>query len=278
MYCENCTYVNEGMKDQILITNIQRFSLHDGPGIRTTVFCKGCSLRCPWCANPENLEARLETYFKDGKSGIYGRFISSSDLYEEVMRDEPFYRLQGQEAGLPALPGGVTYSGGEALLQADSLSPLFQRLKIAGVHQCVETSLFIPSDQLELAMKFIDLFYVDIKILDKERCKSILHGKLEQYMTNVKMLFEAKKTVVFRMPIIGGYTNGEENIRAVIGLIKQYPPIKVELIKEHNLGQSKYKSLEKTPLDLHTVTDDFMEKVKRKIQTATNTITEVCKV
>ena len=110
MYCENSIFVNEGMKDQILITNIQRFSLHDGPGIRTTVFCKGCSLRCPWCANPENLEARLETYVKDGKSGIYGRFISKNDLYETVMRDEPFYRQQGQESGLAALPGGVTYS------------------------------------------------------------------------------------------------------------------------------------------------------------------------
>ena len=278
MYCENCIFVNEGMKDQILITNIQRFSLHDGPGIRTTVFCKGCSLRCPWCANPENLEARLETYVKDGKSGIYGRFISKNDLYETVMRDEPFYRQQGQESGLAALPGGVTYSGGEAMLQADSLSPLFQRLKMEGVHQCVETSLFISSNQLELAMKFIDLFYVDIKILDKERCKSILHGKLEQYLANVKVLFETKKPVIFRMPIIGGYTDREENIRAVVEFIKQYPPIKVELIKEHNLGQSKYKSLGKTPLDLHTVTDDFMEKVKREIQTATNTITKVCKV
>ena len=80
------------MDEHILITNIQRFSLHDGPGIRTTVFCKGCSLRCPWCANPENLEPRSEDYVKDGVPGTYGRYISCEELLQEVMKDEMFYR------------------------------------------------------------------------------------------------------------------------------------------------------------------------------------------
>ena len=266
------------MEDRVLITNIQRFSLHDGPGIRTTVFCKGCSLRCPWCANPENLEPRPEGYVKDGVPGTYGRYISCEELVREVMKDELFYRQRGQGEGLNALPGGVTYSGGEALLQADKLEPLFQRLKAARVHQCVETCLFVPVDKLTLAMQYIDLFYVDIKILDEERCRSILHGNLKQYLANVKTLFEAQKPVVFRVPIIGGYTDREKNITAIVELIKLYPPLKVELIKEHNLGQSKYISLGKTPPELEAVTDEAMERYREEIVSCAGARVEICSV
>lgn len=266
------------MKERILVTNIQRFSLHDGPGIRTTVFCKGCVLRCPWCANPENLEAVPERYEKDGKPGIYGQYMACDELLSEIMKDEIFYRQRSRGSGLEALPGGVTWSGGEALLQSDGLEPLFQKLKETGIHQCVETSLFVPMDKLELAIQYIDLFYVDIKILDEERCRLILHGNMERYLANVQALFSSKKAVVFRVPVIGGYTDGRENINAVIELIKKYPPVKVELIKEHNLGQSKYLSLGKTPLDLHLVTDDFMEQYKEEIYKSTGIFTEVCKI
>lgn len=215
---------------------------------------------------------------KDGKLGVYGQYMSCDELYEELMKDEIFYRQKGHGTGLDALPGGVTYSGGEALLQADKLEPLFQKLHDAGVHQCVETCLFVPADKLELAMRYLDLFYVDIKILDKERCRSIVHGDLEQYLANVKTLFEAQKPVVFRVPVIGGYTDDDGNIGRIIELIQQYPPLKVELIKEHNLGQSKYISLGKTPLELNTVTDDFMERLKRRINGNTDIPTEVCKI
>lgn len=266
------------MDDRILITNIQRFSLHDGPGIRTTVFCKGCSLRCPWCANPENLEPRPENYVKDGIPGTYGQYISPGELVREVMRDELFYRQRGHGEGLDALPGGVTYSGGEPLLQADRLERAFRALKEAGVHQCVETSLFVPEDRLQLAMKYIDLFYVDIKILDKERCKALLRGDIKQYLANVKTLFTGGRPVVFRAPVIGGYTDGAENCRAVADLIKRYSPVKVELIKGHDLGRSKYISLGMAPPELHTVTDEFMEKYKETIVKNTSVLTEVCKI
>lgn len=266
------------MKDKVLITNIQRFSLHDGPGIRTTVFCKGCSLRCPWCANPENLEAEPEQYVKDGKQGTYGQFITCDELYGEVMKDALFYRQQGRGTGLEALPGGVTWSGGEALLQADKLEPLFQKLRAAGIHQCVETCLFVPADKLAIAMEYLEFFYVDIKIMDKERCRSILHGELELYLTNVKTLFAAQKPVVFRVPVIGGYTDGEENVEAIVELIRKYRPLKVELIKEHNLGQGKYVSLGRTPLELHTVTDGFMESCREKILGSTDIPTEICRI
>lgn len=278
MYLENYTSEGKSMENRILITNIQRFSLHDGPGIRTTVFCKGCSLRCPWCANPENLEPHPEEYIKDGNPGKYGRYISCEELIEEAMKDELFYRQQGRGAGLDALPGGVTFSGGEPLLQAARLEPVWRGLRDRDVHLCVETCLFVPSDMLVLALRYIDLFYVDIKVLDIERCKNIIHGDLKQYLTNVDILFSGNRKVVFRIPVIGTYTDDEKNREETISMLKEYKPLKVELIKEHNLGQSKYFSLGKEPLDLHTVTDAFMEQYKRDIEEVTGIPAEICRI
>lgn len=266
------------MDNKVLVTNIQRFSLHDGPGIRTSVFCKGCSLRCPWCANPENLQPYPEPYVKDGKSGTYGRYMSCEELLEEIMKDEPFYRQTGSSEGLDALPGGVTYSGGEPLLQIDRLEPLLRTLRERGIHQCAETSLFVPADRLATALRYLDLFYVDVKILDKDRCRNILQGDIQQYLDNIESVFSGDKSVVFRVPLIGGYTDDGENIHQIIQLIGRYRPKKVELIKEHNLGKNKYLSLGKTPLDLHTVTDEFAHSVKDKIEESTGIDTEVCHV
>lgn len=261
--------------DDVLITNIQRFSLHDGPGIRTTVFCKGCSLHCPWCSNPENIAPSPEPYRKDGKDGVYGKWISNEVLFEKLARDRMFY---GQIDTNMGLPGGVTFSGGEPLLQFERLGPLLQRLRAEGMHLCAETCLFVPMDKLEIAIENVDLFYIDIKLLDPESCKQILGGNLEQYLTNLDRVFSAKKSVVFRIPVIGGYTDGEDNIANAVKLINRYPPLKVEILKEHNLGESKYKSLGKTPLRLDTVTDADMERYRDRIVTETGLQTEVCKI
>ena len=148
----------------ILLTNIQRFSLHDGPGIRTTVFLKGCSLRCPWCSNPENLNPNPEKYVNNGLSGVYGREYNTDELYIEVVKDLAFYDGDWSSLELEEMPGGVTFSGGECLLQMDRLEPLLERLKAEKIHTAVETCLFAPAYQLSIAIKYIDLFYVDIKI------------------------------------------------------------------------------------------------------------------
>lgn len=103
----------------MLITNIQRFSLHDGPGIRTTIFLKGCSLRCPWCSNPENIKPYPEKYYKDGIEGIYGKNYTCDEVYNEIIKDRAFYDENG----------GVTFSGGEALLYVNELLPLLEKLK-----------------------------------------------------------------------------------------------------------------------------------------------------
>lgn len=266
------------MNDKALVTNIQRFSLHDGPGIRTTVFLKGCSLHCPWCANPENLLPYPEKYVKDGRKGIYGEYLSCDEMYREIIKDRIFYEQSDESSELGAQRGGVTFSGGEPLLQFDVLEPLLRRLKNENIHICVESCLFAPEDKLSIALKYVDLFYVDIKILDEHKCKNVLGGDLKQYMTNSESLFTAQKTVVFRIPIIGRYTNDDENLANIINLLKKYRPLKVELIKEHNLGKNKYISLGREPLDLNSVSDEEMEQIKLALSNAVPFPIEVYKV
>ena len=132
----------------MIITNIQRFSLHDGPGIRTTVFLKGCSIRCPWCSNPENMNHQIEIYVKDGKEGFYGKEYSVDEVLKEVLKDKIFYEDNG----------GVTFSGGEALLYAKELLPLMQQIKQNNISIAVESSFFVPSSYLEMVIPFVEYF------------------------------------------------------------------------------------------------------------------------
>lgn len=277
----------------ILITNIQRFSLHDGPGIRTTVFLKGCSLRCPWCNNPENLTPRPQNYIKDGLAGTYGKYYTQDELAAECLKDKNFYEGKINTPDLwpittaeqiEQLPGGVTFSGGEALLQVSELVPVCEVLHAVGVHIAVETCLFVPCENLESALEHIDFFYVDMKILNAARCREVEHGKLDIYLSNLDKLMswtdetDKYKPVVIRIPVIGYYTDGDENRRAVRELISKYQKtiLKIELIKEHNLGGSKYHSLN-MKMDFHGVEDGIMEQYKDELSDL-NIPIEICKI
>lgn len=277
--------------NRIFLTNVQRFSLHDGPGIRTTVFLKGCSLRCPWCSNPENLVPLPQCYVKDGIKGCYGKYFNAEELIQECLKDKAFYIgkltnpthwVISNSKDIDLLPGGVTFSGGEALLQIDALIPVIIGLHNSGVHIAVETCLFVPPKNLQAALEFVDLFYVDTKILDAERCNALEKGNLDCYLSNLDTLFEWRdkkgrnKPVVIRIPVIGSYTDTPDNRNAVKMLLKTYKNsiLKIELIKEHNLGESKYKSLGMLP-DYHGVEDGLMELYKAELETL-GILTEIC--
>ena len=285
----------------ILLTNIQRFSLHDGPGIRTTVFLKGCSIHCPWCSNPENLLHREQRYVKmdhNGKveeKGTYGKWYSTDELYSEVIKDKSFYGYCNANSAtyLDSLPGGVTFSGGECMLQMKELDPMLQRLNDEQIHTIVETSLFCSSVQLSIAIKHIDLFYVDIKVLNDDLCSSSLGGRIELYKNNLVTLLNSGKPVVFRLPVIGGYTDSEENRKAVVELIeskaKSYSNLlKIEILKEHNLGTNKYQSLidggnEIMLPEYNGVSDELMGQYKIEIEEGLRIIgssipVEICKI
>ena len=279
--------------NNILLTNIQRFSLHDGPGIRTTVFLKGCSLRCLWCSNPENLLPSPQPYIKDGIQGTYGRYYEPEELIKECLKDKAFYEGKLNDPAfwsitdanqIDLLPGGVTFSGGEALLQADALVTVCQALHEQAIHIAVETCLFIPPASLNLALEMVDFFYVDVKILDPDRCSSVEHGNLDLYLSNLHTLLswtDSKghhKPVVIRIPVISSYTDSPTNRKKVHDLLDKYRDsiLKIELIKEHNLGESKYKSLG-MQIDYHGVDDSLMEQYKNELSDL-GILTEICKI
>ena len=280
---------------KILLTNIQRFSLHDGPGIRTTVFLKGCSLRCPWCSNPENLSASPQPYIKDGVEGIYGRYYDVEELVKECLKDKEFYEGKIGRDGwnidkaedIDKLPGGVTFSGGEALLQIDSLIPVCQQLHAANVHIAIETALFVPERNVRLALDNIDFFYVDMKMLDSDRCREVENGDLNVYMANLDMLLSWRnevdgtkcgKPIVIRVPVIGKYTDAPGNRRAVKELVGKYRDrvLKIELIKEHNLGEPKYRSLN-MQMDYQGVDDELVETYKAELDELKIAV-EICRI
>lgn len=235
--------------NRLLITNIQRFSLNDGPGIRTTVFCKGCSLRCPWCCNPENISCKIEPYLKDGILDTYGNWFEIDDLFQEIMKDRMYYESSidfmemRQDDGFNR--GGVSFSGGECLLQSDGLSCLMKMLKREHIHIVVETALFVSKAALKKVIDYVDLFYVDMKIMDEKMCKRIIQGDINLYRENIKFLVENGIKFIIRIPMIEGSVMLSENIRAIIGQLEVIKEnvIKVELLQEHSLGKEKYISL-----------------------------------
>ena len=228
-------------KKNIFLTNIQRFSLHDGPGIRTTVFLKGCGLRCPWCANPENLYGHEE------------KFFDAESLAHELLKDKIFYQSDP--------PGGVTFSGGEALLQAENLVPVFEIMKREKIHMTVETCLYVPEKNLRLAIEYIDLFFVDVKILERDSAARVLQGNLDLYLKNFELLAN-KRPIIIRVPVIGGFTDCEENRALIKNFLARYKNAisKIELLKEHNLGAAKYKKLGLPVPDYKGVSDELMQK------------------
>ena len=230
--------------ENIFLTNIQRFSLHDGPGIRTTVFLKGCTLRCPWCSNPENI------YGNDGK------YYTTEKLLRELLRDKIFYDSD--------IRGGVTFSGGEPLLQINALVPVFEALKSENIHIAVETCLYVSPEKLDTAMKYIDMFHVDMKIMNAEGALKILGGNYVLYIRNLDTLMKSRDDVIVRIPVIGGYTDTEENMKAVKAILSRYAGSiqRADLIKGHNLGADKYKNLGLDEPRFMAVSDEFMLRYK----------------
>ena len=213
------------------VSNIQRMCFHDGPGIRTTIFLKGCSLHCPWCSNPENIDFGLENGF--------GRDYTSEELFREVLKDKVFW----EEDSHTGECGGVTFSGGEPLLQADALFDLLMALKSEGVNIAVETALFVPLESIRRIIEFIDYFIVDVKILMDDTCRTVLGGDIERYLENVEWLHRKKKISVFRIPCCMEYTIESANRKKSIDFLNRYHDIPVQIFKLHDLAESKYRML-----------------------------------
>lgn len=235
----------------IRITNIQHFCLQDGPGIRTTVFLKGCNLKCPWCANPECISFNFENNDK-----YKGYDISLDNLESELLKDEFYYSVND---------GGVTFSGGEALLQIKKLEPLLISLKNKNINICFETALMTNLESVKIASKYADEFLIDVKILDKNYCKKILGGNIDLFYNNLDFLFNKTNNIIFRIPLANEYTLNKKNIDLIESFLKKYNSDKVEIFKIHNLAKKKYELLNKQFFNLYDVSDEDVNCVYKKL-------------
>lgn len=236
----------------VRVTNIQRMCFDDGPGIRTTVFMKGCSLHCPWCSNPENISFEKQTTLGDMEYGI-------------DYKPQELVRILEKDKGFWGCDGGVTFSGGEALMQAEQLEAIWVLLKKHSVHLAVETALFVPVQAVEIAMRYIDFYYVDVKLLDRELCLSVLGGDLGNYYNNMEMLVSQQKDVHFRVPCSKEYVLQGQHMEKLLKFFRTYNQYPIELFPLHDLGRKKYQSLGLEMREFEKVTEQDLEVFREKL-------------
>ena len=211
-----------------IIFDIQRFCIDDGPGIRTTIFFKGCPLRCQWCHNPESWDPHIQ-YYTDTNETV-GYDISAEEILNISYRDMPYYTETG---------GGITLSGGEPLMQHDFTLLLLRLAKERGLHTCLETSGYGEPIHLYKILPYTDLFLYDIK------CIPSLHHKYTGQnsriiLDNLDYLYRNGAAIRLRCPIIPGINDTDEHFTFLAALMKNYPLIeKAEIMPYHNMGVKK---------------------------------------
>lgn len=248
----------------IMIFDIQRNSFVDGPGIRTTVFFKGCNLNCAWCHNPESQDFKPQLmFYRDkcincgkckeicpyhlekcvlcGKCELYcpvdarkicGKKYTVDEVFDSIVKDKEFYNNSG---------GGVTFSGGECMLQIDFLYKILKKCKENGIHTAIDTAGHIPFENFEKILPYTDMFLYDIKIFDSNKHKKYVGVGNELIMANLKKLFETGIKIWIRIPVISGINDDtEEMIRIREFLAHCGKPDKIELLPYHAMGENKY--------------------------------------
>jgi len=193
-----------------------------------------------------------------GNQHTFGKMLSLPDMREELLRDYVYY-----ENG-----GGVTWSGGEPLLQFNKIEQLLDDLRNLKISQYIETSLYAPAKALKTAIKYIDGWYVDLKILyDASVCRAIIGGDLKLFTSNLEYLFThaGRHRITFRFPFIPGFTDSGQNQTALIHLVKEYSPAGIEILKAHNLGRSKYEKMGAQAPRIGIVDDETLGKLISKL-------------
>lgn len=212
------------------IFSIEEFAVNDGPGIRTTVFLKGCPLRCVWCHNPEGWSPEPQWLDKKGRKELCGYEISAEDLARKVSRDRDLYRDSG---------GGVTFTGGEPLSQAEFLCEVMALLP--DIHKAVETSGYASPEVFGKVLELADLLLFDIKLADSDlhrRYTGVGNGLI---LGNLALLRESGKPFVARIPLIPGVNDTRENMEATARLLNGAKGLqRVELLRYHKTAGAKY--------------------------------------
>ena len=289
------------MSKKALISNIQNYSTKDGPGIRTTVFFTGCNLKCIWCSNPELIEPGIKVMYFENRCRRCGKCaetavnnsiiltesgceidrekctnieecmevcpyeayeksgyeISVQDLYNKLIRDKIFFEQSG---------GGVTFSGGEAGLQYEFLSEIGAELQKDNIHTALDTAGLITWEKLEKAINSMNMVLFDIKAYDSGLHRKYTGAGNELILENIKKTAAKNKELIIRMVIVPGMNDNIEDIKKRISFIKELGSAvkQIDILKYHNLGEGKYKSLGmiySVPKDLYRE-ESFWKKVK----------------
>ena len=268
------------------IFDIQRASFVDGPGIRTTVFFKGCNLRCAWCHNPESQSAKTEMlFYKNRCTGcgkckekcpnslekcdfcgkcvlfcphdareICGKEYTVDDVMREVLKDKAIYENSG---------GGVTFSGGECMLQIDFLEEVLKKCKEQGIHTAVDTAGHVPTEYFERILPHTDLFLYDIKCFDEEKHKKYTGVGNELILSNLKKLISLGAKIWIRIPVIPGVNDTLSEMKKIKSFIDSSGGVeKIELLPYHAMGEHKYSALGKEINKFTVPLDSTMETLR----------------
>ena len=214
------------------IFDIQKYSVHDGPGIRTIVFLKGCPLRCRWCCNPESQKFEFQTMNMPDGSKLVGRDVTAAEVFAEVKKDISYYRRSG---------GGMTLSGGEMLMQPDFSLALLKLAKNHGINTAVESTGCASFETIARLLPYIDTYLLDIKHINSEKHKQFTTRDNSLILENaVKIAQNAKKCIV-RVPTIPTFNDTEEEIAEIARFAHDKMHVEeINLLPYHQLGRDKY--------------------------------------
>jgi len=261
------------------VFDIQRFSINDGPGIRTTVFFKGCPLRCLWCDNPESQRQSPQLFYFESLCTRCGRCVEvcssgatkkgadgSIEIDRELCRGcglcaeaclnearvisgrtmtvaEVVEIVRKDELFYRNSGGGVTASGGEPTSQPDFLMELFRQCQSFGIHTTLDTCGYAEWEVMAAVLEYVDLVYYDLKQVDTERHKELTGVGNELILDNARLISRSGKPMVIRIPLIPGCNDSEENIRAVAEFVATIEVERVDILPFHQLGSKKYERL-----------------------------------
>lgn len=251
------------MATEGIIFDIKKYALHDGPGIRTTVFFKGCSLRCWWCHNPEGQHPGIESFSIDEKAQeSIGRKVTVDEVMHEIEKDIIFYDQSG---------GGVTFSGGEALLQPEFLQELLRRSREKGIHTTLDTCGAVATKWFRAIIDLVDVFLYDLKLVDEQDHIKYTGKSNKLILRNLYFLSNCGVHMNIRIPVVPGITDTDINVNQLLALLSTLPGIReVNLLPYHRTAGSKYLRLHKLDRlrDLESPTGGKMEQIKDRFESS----------